>query len=614
MKKLFGIFVLSIFFILTFALKVNAETIYKITNANFDTSNSMVVLAVQDEQGVVAEDIKLVKLENRAYFDINSAMITFPKQDWIYNSGPIKEIKISQFSNNPCTVRVVLYYENSFNPDSIKFFRIKNNILIKFKNDEIVNNPYLQNTYRDEHSSSSDFYEYLTVTTPVNTNETIVGQIQEAFNAQTEQMFAKKELKLNTKYYLNNVSARQNGILINGFGSVTIERPMILQNPSRIVYDLPNTLVDTKLRNKEIKINDTEFVKIGQFSVNKARIVINTEAVGNYIPIYSSDNQSFIIADYTKLNNTTLYTHSSNAILYNSGKIDNQSQTLTMKFDAPIVHGLDRYNDRLILYLYNVAKYSNETFKDTFKDTFFANAVMDTMPKIGLKLTIPVEQDALASTYLGADGRTLQVKIKQVKKKSEPIVVTPVIPVIKPVKSREKHSIVIDAGHGGSDTGAIGGGIYEKDITLDLAKRIENILIQKGYDVKMTRNDDSYVSLEERVQISEEYEPDIFVSVHVNSSVKPEINGIETHYYHQESVALAQTVHASFASTVPATNRGLFKSKFYVINHTTSPAILVEIGFISNVAERAEITGEKRKQATAQSIADGIQKYLQQFK
>jgi N-acetylmuramoyl-L-alanine amidase len=65
---------------------------------------------------------------------------------------------------------------------------------------------------------------------------------------------------------------------------------------------------------------------------------------------------------------------------------------------------------------------------------------------------------------------------------------------------------------------------------------------------------------------------------------------------------------------VPANNRGLFKSKFYVINHTTAPAILIEIGFISNADERSQLTGEKRKQATAQSIADGIQKYLQQYK
>lgn len=611
MKKLFIMFILFLICILTFTLSVNAEGLYKITNANFDTSNSMIVLSTQDAQGSIAESIKLVKLENKSYFDINSAVITFPKQDWIYNSGPVKEIKISQFSNNPCTVRVVMYYDSSFNPDNIKFYRIKNNIIVKFKNTDVVNNMYFQNTYRDEHSSSSDFYEYLTVTTPITSNDSIVGQIQDAFNTQTNQIFAKKELKLNTKYYLNNINVKQNGILINGFGSVTLERPMILQNPSRIVYDLPNTLVDTKLRNKEIKINDSESVKIGQFSVNKARIVISTDAVSDYIPIYSSDNQSLIIADYKKLNNTTLYQNSANVADYEKNKSDNLTQSMTLKFDAPIVHGLDRYNNRLVLYLYNVSKYNETDFKNTYKDTFFENAVIDLMPKIGLKLTIPLEQDAMVNSYLSADGKNLKIQVKEVKKKfSQPTVLNPVIPI----KKSGKRSIVLDAGHGGSDTGAIGGGIYEKNITLDVAKRIENILIQKGYDVKMTREDDSYVSLQERVDISEEYSPDIFVSIHVNSSVKPEISGIETHYYHQESLSLAQIVHSSFASAIQSQNRGLFKSKFYVINHTTSPAILIEIGFISNSDERDQLIGENRKQATAQSIADGIQKYLQQYK
>ena len=148
---------------------------------------------------------------------------------------------------------------------------------------------------------------------------------------------------------------------------------MLLQNPSRIVYDIPNTLVDAKLRNKEIRINDTETVKIGQFSVNKARIVINTEDTGDYIPIYSSDNQSLIIANYKKTNNSTLYTNSSNINGYSKEQNDEQTQSMTLKFEAPIVHGLDRYNDKLIIYLYNVSKYSEEVFKETFKNTFFEN-------------------------------------------------------------------------------------------------------------------------------------------------------------------------------------------------------------------------------------------------
>ena len=81
-----------------------------------------------------------------------------------------------------------MYYENGFNPDNIKFLRLKNNIIVKLNGGKVCDNEYFQNTYRDEHSSSSDFYEYLTITTPVpKSNDDIVGQIQEAFNEQAEQ-------------------------------------------------------------------------------------------------------------------------------------------------------------------------------------------------------------------------------------------------------------------------------------------------------------------------------------------------------------------------------------------------------------------------------------------
>lgn len=620
-KKVLIILSFLCIFLLTFVQKVSAEELFKFSSANFDTSNSLIILSAQDTQGSsVLSNIKLVKMQNpsRVYFDINSSIITFPKQDWVFNSGNIKEIKINQFSTNPNVVRVVLYYDNGFDPNNIQFTRVKNNIIIKLKNGIIGDNTYFQNTYRDEHSSSSDFYEYLTITTPVAQNEeSIVGQIQEAFNTQVEQIMAKKELKLNTKYYLNNITPKQNGVLINGFGSVTIEKPMILYNPKRIVYDLPNTLVDMKIRNKEFRINETETVKIGQFSVNKARIVITTEDINDYIPIYSSDNQSLIIANYKKTNNSTLYNNSSNAISYSKEKNDSLTESMIIKFDSSIVHGIDRYNDKIILYLYNVSKYSDENFKNTYKNTLFSDAYIDLMPKIGLKLVIPTEQDAIASTYLGSDGRSIKITVKETKKKEpstseiKSIILNPPATAIL---SSGKKKVVIDAGHGGTDVGAIGGNTYEKDITLDVSKRVEEILKKKGYQVVMTRSDDTYVSLQDRVSISNNFDPDIFVSIHVNSSVRPEITGVETHYYHQESMALAQTVHSSFASSVQSPNRGLFKSKFYVINHTTCPAILVEIGFISNSNERSQLVGDKRKEATAKSIADGIENYFKQYK
>ena len=97
----------------------------------------------------------------------------------------------------------------------------------------------------------------------------------------------------------------------------------------------------------------------------------------------------------------------------------------------------------------------------------------------------------------------------------------------------------------------------------------------------------------------------------MNSCNSESPKGIETHYYHEDSVELADAVHQKLIKKIPNTaNRGLLKSRFYVINHTTVPAILVEIGFISNAAERAELTTQQRKQATAEAIADGIIEFV----
>lgn len=608
MKKFFLVFIL--FFISVFTQSVIAEETFKITAGNFDTSNSLIVLNVPDEYSKpILNDIKLVTLSNpnRAYFDIPSSIITFPKQDWNFNTKGVKEVKINQFSTNPNTVRVVIYFDDDFNPKTLKFVRLKNNIIIKLKNPNI-DDSYFHKPYRDEHSSASDFYEYLTVevvdTTP---KDTPVEQIMQAFNTtiqQTPKMdskpLVKKDLKLNTKYYISKITPRQSGVLLSGFGAVTIEKPMILQNPSRIVYDIPNTVVNREIRNSEYRINETDSVKIGQFEVNKARVVITTPNVTKYIPVYSTDNQSLLITDLDKLSHTSLFSNTCDIISYNLEKTNAQTNSMILSFNHPLVYGIDRTNSRLVIYLYNVAKYNEDTFKEAYKNTFFADSSITLLPKVGMKLVIPTEPDTLINTYIGADSKTLKLQVTSPKKSKPPVV----------NKTPGVRKVVIDPGHGGSDCGAIRANVTEKAITLDVSKRVKELLEKKGYTVEMTRNSDETVSLQDRVEFSESKNPDIFVSIHVNSSEKPEITGIETHYYRQESLSLAQTVHASLASNINSKNRGLFKSKFYVINHTTAPAILVEIGFISNEGERAELVSEKRKQATAKAIAEGVQNYF----
>ena len=615
MKIVFKIIIFILLFICTFSRSVFAEDVYKVTSFNYDTSNTFILLTVPDTiPEPVLESVKFVKMENptRAYFDIAPSVLTVPKQDWTFTSNGLKQVIVSQNSTNPDVVRTVMYFDDDYDISKIHFYRIKNNIIVQLK-DTTIKNDYFQNTYRDDHASSSDFYEYLTMTTPEVLQADIASEIQEAFNAQKT---SRKELKLNTKYYIDKITPKQNAVLLNGFGSIAIEKPMILTNPSRIVYDIPNTLVRGDIRNTEYTIGTNETVKIGQFSVNKARIVITTEDVQKYIPVFSSDNQSLLIANSDKMKNFNLFTNVSNMISYSHENIDDQTNSMTLAFTARVVHGSNRENDLLTVYLYNVENYNEEDFLAAYKDTAFSNASISLIPKIGLKLTIPLEPNSLVNTFLGADGQAFKIIIKSPKKQQPAIAVQPVTPTVTTPKPEGKglRKVVIDAGHGGTDYGAIRDNINEKDITLDVAKQVRDMLVKKGYVVQMTRDKDEYVSLQDRVAISENFMPDIFISIHVNSSTGTEASGIETHYYHQESILLAQTLHASLASAINTKNRGLFKSKFYVINHTTVPAVLMEIGFISNSAERAELNGSSRKKATAKAIVEGVENYFDQIK
>lgn len=631
---------LILFSIICFTHAVIAQEIFRVTSVNFDTSNSLIFLTSPDSTtDTILNGVKLIPLQNpkRVYFDINSATLSTPLQNWFLNSGGIKQVKINQFSNNPNKIRVVLYLDENFDQSKISFVRVNNNIAIKYNNpsSKILTEKYFQQTYRDERSSSSDFYENLSISSEeeispkiVSNNEQTVqqsdlvfNQIQKAFDSsdsatgvkgaviQKNEAF-KKELKLKSKYYLNSITTKPNGFLVSGFGSVSLEKPIYLTNPARVVFDIPNAIASTESKNKEVKIVQ-DLIKIGQYEPNKIRIVVTSNQLEKYFPIFSSDGQSIFFTNSDAIDLDSICTKINDATAYKVSQLTSKSGTFTnefvINFNSPVVHSVRRDNSKLVLNCYNTLRYNDQTFKNAIKSTQMSNMRIDLLPKVGIKLTLPLEKTSTVSTYIGADGKSIKVVLKGVRE--NPIVCLPVKTVILP-KCKVKSYVVIDPGHGGSDYGAIRSGINEKDINLDVAKRLQVILEEQGIDVCMTRNIDEFVSLQDRTVITEKEKPDIFVSVHVNSSVKPEITGIETHYYHPESLGLARDVHESLMSFISTKDRGLFKSRFYVINHTTVPAILVEIGFISNDEERAELVSETRKQDTAKAIADGILKYL----
>lgn len=172
-------------------------------------------------------------------------------------------------------------------------------------------------------------------------------------------------------------------------------------------------------------------------------------------------------------------------------------------------------------------------------------------------------------------------------------------------------TIILDPGHGGVDYGTRHGRITEKNLALDVALRVERILVAKGLRTVMTRRDDRTVSLGARANLSKRYAAHqaIFVSIHFNSADREKARGVETFYYGKGGLALANRVHHFLAARAGTKNRGVKRKGYYVLHRTRCPAILIECGFISNGWERRRILNSDYRQRLAQSIAEGIVHY-----
>ena len=172
--------------------------------------------------------------------------------------------------------------------------------------------------------------------------------------------------------------------------------------------------------------------------------------------------------------------------------------------------------------------------------------------------------------------------------------------------------IVIDAGHGGKDPGAVNNSKHEAIAALAIAKKVGTLLKEKGYTVKYTRSTDKYLSLSERCKISNQFDADAFISIHLNAAANKEASGIETWRYANvgdTTRTLAKEVQTELIAATGARDRGVKTSTtFYVLKHTKAPAVLVEAGFISNNEEAKLLFATKYQSKIANAIVKGIEK------
>jgi N-acetylmuramoyl-L-alanine amidase len=171
--------------------------------------------------------------------------------------------------------------------------------------------------------------------------------------------------------------------------------------------------------------------------------------------------------------------------------------------------------------------------------------------------------------------------------------------------------VVIDAGHGDHDSGAVSiTGKFEKDFTLSMANKVTKLLSEdKRIETLMTRSDDTFVELNDRVSFANNNQVDLFLSIHGNK-FKPEISGTETYYYNDQSIAFANLIHKNTLKSTGFPDRYVRKADFRVIKYTTMPAVLVEVGYLSNKADEASMYNEAFQDQVAASLASAIKEYL----
>jgi N-acetylmuramoyl-L-alanine amidase len=295
------------------------------------------------------------------------------------------------------------------------------------------------------------------------------------------------------------------------------------------------------------------------------------------------------------------------------------------------------------------------------------NCVVDNVSQV---ITLQ-KQDIEAKAIVGSDIVIVdnnKVSLSTPVRMSKGVVYIPadfkskvISPLLKKIFSMKGAPIVmIDAGHGGHDPGGIGfAGTKEKDIVLDIAKRLKVALEERGIEVKMSRTDDTFLSLEQRANLVNQNNIDLFVSIHANISKSRKVKGLEVYclrsldfkekkealdpdkyqgmfrkykmkqgdsllkktlidmlsdYKNYESERLARYLAKDISSMTEISNRGDKQAGFYVLKYTLSPSVLIEVGFLSNRAEEKNLKWSEHRQKIAESIAESLARYARRIK
>jgi len=398
-----------------------------------------------------------------------------------------------------------------------------------------------------------------------------------------------------------------------------------LKSPERMLFDIPGAAYDAPINILRPKNDQIQNIRAAQFDKGVVRIVldINTEKEKPNI-LYQDNGRTLVIA-FVKEIKSIHVARTDEYDLYKFNVSSGRPEININKLEQPprLVVDLDN------IYLKDVSiNYSSSNAVKQIRSSqlswqpLVARVVFDLNNNF-----VRYEKDRDKNLRIYSvrkpvitrkqpdvvidEGKPKEViapiKIKEEKKEQKPLAVK-----VKKSMKMMGLRVVIDAGHGGSDPGSISRtGYMEKNVTIEVAKYLQQMLSQAGAVPLMVREGDTHISMEDRSEYAIRNKADLVVSIHFNSFINAKVKGAEAYYYKPNDKKFAETVYNSMVKGTGATPKGLKKAQMYILNHTTMPGVLVEPAFISNREEASKIKTAYYQKRLAKALYEGIRKYIE---
>ncbi|WP_243727793.1 N-acetylmuramoyl-L-alanine amidase family protein [Halanaerobium saccharolyticum] len=374
----------------------------------------------------------------------------------------------------------------------------------------------------------------------------------------------------------------------------------LLKSPPRLVMNLYHVNRGSGIVDK-IEVNNSQIksLRTARFDEQTVRIVADLEELTGYNWVEKQKNGLYYYTVNLKNKFSKITTKDNHDYQYLNILMESQAEYEVKKFNYPHRIVVDFKNT-----LNNLSNFNSIEKSSLIKDIRSSNYQLEGEEVTRLVFELNEYYSHKVKSYQSGKGIKIALAKEFLSKE------------MKQDQKIKSHLIVVDAGHGGFDPGAIGANGFEEKIpNLAIAREIARLLADKKHKVLLTRSSDKFLSLQQRVKFANNKNADLFVSIHANSFNNSQTGGVET-YYNQSSNnqnrLLAEKIHDKLGRNLGIFDRGIKESNFYVIKYTNMPSALIEVAFLSNPLEEKLLKSQDFQHKAAALIVDGILDYLEE--